>query len=291
VASRALGSALRLGFALFLWDRGVDDAALFLLVASIGSGIGNIVLHLASRSQLPKLAGTPSSTRALLRRALPLGIAGLCQQTYFWADNAFVRVLEGDAWLGRYNACARLLSFMIMAALMAASSAAPWLARRHRAGDVGVATARLSQPLLALAGLGAGLLWSSSGRLLSILFGEGYEVAGPAMQWLLLAVVAVYAGAPFLTAVVAMGGTGSVLGVAASALAVNIAGNALLIPILGIEGAALATLATEISVAGGALLVLGRRGIHPLAERPWAWAGGPLGFALGLALALPLASA
>ena len=75
---------------------------------------------------------------------------------------------------------------------------------------------------------------------------------------------------------IAAGRSRAALGIALAALAVNLVGNALLVPELGAEGAALVTLATESTVALAALLVLVRLGVKPLAA--------PARFLLGPAL-------
>jgi O-antigen/teichoic acid export membrane protein len=85
-----------------------------------------------------------------------------------------------------------------------------------------------------------------------------------------------------MTALVATGRTGSVLRVAAAGLVVNLVGNALLVPRLGIDGAAIATLATEGGVVLGALVALSRAGVRGLGgAAPWRWALGPALFAAG----------
>ena len=190
----------------------------------------------------------------ILRQALPLGLAGLCQQAYFYVDNVFVRSAGGEVPLGHYNAGVRLMSFLIMAAQYATLAGLPWLARRHARGDLGAAAARLAQPLFAGASLAAGLAWPWAGEILVAIFGGegGFEAGGPSLRWLLLATALIYAGAPLLTAVVSTGSTGAVLRVTATALGVNLLGNAVLVPVAGIEGAAAATLATELVVAAAA---------------------------------------
>ena len=139
--------------------------------------------------------------------------------------------------------------------------------------------------MFALAGLATGLLWPFCEPLLS-LFGEPFTAATTSLRWLLLATLAVYLGAPFVTAVVATGRTTAVLSISALGLVVNLVGNSLLVPRLGMEGAAIATLATELTVAASALFVLVRLGAR-LGERAllWRWIGGPAGFMLGRALA------
>jgi O-antigen/teichoic acid export membrane protein len=285
VTVRAIAASASLAFVVVLHSRGVQDPALFLLAVATGSTLGNVLLHLAGRRVLPPRGTETEPIGPLLRAALPMGLAGLCQQTYFYVDNVFVRALEGEEALGHYNVAVRIMSWSIMAAVYASLAALPWLTRAHRAGGLGPALARLAQPTFALAGLGTGLLWPFAGSLLG-LFGADFASAAPALRWLLLAALTVDVGAALLTGVVAAGRSRAVLAIAALGLGVNLAGNALLVPRSGISGAALATFATEATVAFGALVVLARAGSSPLAGRgAWRWLGGPLGFGLGLGLA------
>ena len=281
VAVRAYASAASLVAALALLWLGVRSPGLLLAGLAAGSASANLVLHRASRPHLPRRQAREVPWRALLTAAAPLGLAGLCQQAYFYLDNLFVRALVGPAELGHYNVAVRVLSLAIMVAVYAALVALPWLKREHATGALGPALARLAQPLTAAAGLGAGLLAPQGALVLSI-FGPEFRSAAPSLGWLLGAAVCVHAGAPAMTALVATGRTGSVLRVAAAGLLVNLVGNALLVPHLGIDGAAIATLATEGGVFLGALALLHRAGVRGLGgPRPWLWAAGPALFAAG----------
>ena len=290
VIVRSIASATSLALVLWALTSGVSTPAPFLLAIACGSTLGNLLLHLVSRGHLPPPApqSEPESARLLLREALPIGLAGLCQQTYFWIDNVFVRPICGQEELGRYNLAVRLMSFGIMAAVYAAMASLPWLTREHRAGRLGPAVARLAAPMFLLGGLGTGVVWGLPEPILG-LFGEGqsFTSAAPALRWLMLGGLAVYAGAPLLTAVVASCSSTAVLRIAATGLVINLLGNSLLVPSMGIEGAALATLATEIWVVVGAASTLVKAGAGPVVNRrAWLWLGGPLGFALGYGLSL-----
>ena len=284
VAVRALAAAARLAVVAVLWQRGLASAAPYLFGVAAASAMANVVLHRAALPHLPRSDGPATPERGLFAAAWPLGLAAVCQQAYFHVDNLFVRGFEGLGELGRYNAAMRVLSLLILGAQFAPAVGLPWLARRWRSGDLGEAAARLGQPLFAAGGLLVGLLLPWTGPLLALVFGERFRDAAPTLAWLLLAVWAIHAGAPLLTAVVAAGRTTAVLAIAALGLAVNLAGNALLVPRMGAEGAALATLATEVVVAVGAFAQLSRGSGRPFGARPAGWLGGPA--ALGLAWAL-----
>jgi O-antigen/teichoic acid export membrane protein len=245
----------------------------FLLVHAWGLALGNVAVHLAARRRLPPRAPPLSGMLAL---ALPPALIGLAQQAYFWADNVFVRVSAGEAELGRYNAAVRVFQWLAFFAAFTTTSALPWLARRHEEGALGPAVARLAQPLLAAGCAAAGLLLPWSGALLALAFGPGFDAAAPSLRWLLAALVALFPGAVFLTALLAAGRSRAALGVTALALLVNLAGNALLVPRLGAEGAALMTLFTEGTVTLASLLALRTLGAWPR--------GAPARFLLGPAL-------
>lgn len=281
VAVRAGGSALSLAGVLALRALEVREPALYLVGVACGSTIANFLLHAAAARHLGREKAASIPWRGILRASLPLGLAGLCQQAYFYVDNLFVRALVGETQLGHYNVGVRLMSYGIMVAVYASLAALPWLAREHTAGRLAEAVARLAQPSFALAGLGAGLAWPWAADLLA-LFGPGFESASTSLRWLILAAWTVYLGASLVTSLVAIGAARSVLAVTASGLALNLAGNALLVPRMGIDGAALSTFATELAVALGAALSLARIGVRPWrAPRPWLWLAGPLLFVIG----------
>ena len=287
VAVRAAASGLSLAGVALLHARGEARPALYLVAVAAGSTLGNLLLHAASRGFLARDrrgVARPVALGSFLRTALPLGLAGLCAQTYFYVDNLFIRALEGDTALGHYNVAVRFMSWSIMLAQYVTHTALPWLTRRHQAGQLGAAIDRLGPPLFALAGLATGLLAPWSELLLSI-FGPEFTAAGASLRWLFAAAAVIYAGALFATAVVATGNMLPMLWIAAGGVLLNVAGNALAVPAMGIEGAALVTFLTELFVALSAAWVLARSGAGPSAARAWSWAAGPLLFGLGWWLA------
>jgi O-antigen/teichoic acid export membrane protein len=259
---------------------GVRDPAVLLFATALGSSLANVLLHWSARARLPRTAMPVRAPAGLFAAALPLGLAGLCQQAYFYADNVWVRELCGERALGHYNAGVRLMSFAIMVAQYASLAALPLLARARAEGGIGRAASRIAQPIFLAACAAAGLLHPQAESLLALAFGEEYRAGAAALRWLLLAAVAVHAGAAWLTGVVALGATRAVLAIAAGGLALNCALNALWIPRHGIAGAGMATCATEVYVALASALALGLRGQHALRERAWVW---PIGPALFLA--------
>lgn len=259
---RSAVAALRLLGALLLLSLGSRHFGPFLLWHAAAGSLGHVTLHRLAR---PALGRTRAALEApqrlardpgLLRAALPLALAAVAQQAYFYADNFVVRRLCDAPAVGHYNAAVRVLSLAALVAAFATQAALPWLVRRHRAGRLRAATLRLSLPLL---GMGTLLAWSLAPLaepLLVGLFGAPFAAAAPSLRWLLVALAAIHLGAPALTAVVAAGGSRALLGIVLGGLALNLVGNLAWVPGRGIAGAAMATALTEGCVAVASVLVL-----------------------------------
>ncbi len=291
VLVRAIAAGASLSCVFLFRALGATQPGPFLVAIALGSTLGNALLFFVSRPHLPRapfLFADPKGTgrvRPLFLLAFPMGLASLCQQAYFYIDNLFVRAWVGVVPLGHYNVAVRFMSYGIMLAVFASLAALPWLTREHAAGRLGSAALRLARPSLCAASLAVGLVWPYCAALLA-LFGEGFEGAAPALRWLLLAVLAVYLGAPLVTSVVATGRSRALLVISASGLATNIGLNALWVPAHGLAGAAAATLATELLVALGAALSLLRSGASFRGSgRAWTWLAVPAAFGAGRVLA------
>jgi len=287
-AATSLGTLAIVSLVLGFGVRGVGPL-LFAMTASTSLGHG--ALHLMLRQHLPPRANKGVPLGPYLWLTLPLGLGALCQQLYFWIDNAFIRQQLGEQALGLYNLPVRLFSFAILVAVLAPQAALPWLARAHAQGRMGPALARVGFPLIALGIVSAGFFWMAAPDLL-LAFGPEFPQAASVLRILVVALVCVHAGALWITGMIAAGKTQAMLGLAASGLAINVVGNAILLPRLGLEGAAVATALTEAWVAGYALVCLVRMGVRPvgaLSPKAVAWLVGACFLGMGLGqIARPL---
>lgn len=282
VLMRSAASAMSLAFVLALRFAEVREPALYVLGVAAGSTLANVLLHVVSQRALPPRPARVDPAVRFLRDALPLGLAALCSQLYFYVDNLFVRFYVGEAELGHYNVAVRFMSLLIMIAQYVSLAALPWLARCHAGGQLAGALAGLGPKVFAAAGAAAGLLWPWTFELLE-LFHEGNGAASASFRWLLGAMVAIYAGSLLVTCVVATGANRSMFVISGAALALNVGANFWAVPRYGITGAGCTTFLTEAAVALGGALVLHRNGVRFLAVKPWLWLGGPLAFALAAA--------
>lgn len=287
VRMRAIASGLSLANVALLSLFEVDRPALYLIAVAAGSTVANILLHRAALPHLPPPSNTAEPELGVFREALPLGLAALCAQTYFYADNLFIRAFRSEVDVGHYNVAVRVMSWSIMLAQYTSLTVLPWLRRRQAAGELDIALSKLTTPLFALSGGACGLLWPWTSELLE-LFKPGFGAAGASLRWLLGATIAIYCGSMLLTALVALGKNVAMLWIAAGGVVLNIAANFWAVPAMGIEGAGLTTFATEAFVALAAAVTLHRSGIK--LGPAWRWLGGPVLFMLGAALSslLPL---
>jgi O-antigen/teichoic acid export membrane protein len=122
----------------------------------------------------------------------------------------------------------------------------------------GKAVRALLVPLVAGALGIAAAVYLSAPVALGLLYGPRFVDAAPALATLALAIPLFFANYALTHQVIAWDGQRAYLAVVTAALAANVIGNVMLIPGLGMQGAALSTLATEIVVSAGCLIALGR---------------------------------
>jgi len=264
VLLRGVAASLRTLSIAFLVLDGTTSAAPLLAVHAAWIAAANLAQHWAARKELLRLSKVASAwpavpLRGFLALAFPLALASVSQQAYFYVDNLFVRGMLGTEELGRYNAAARIFSWLVLFAAYATSAALPWLVRQHEAGSLNAATRQLSQPLLVGGVLVCGSAFAFADPLLGFVFGPDFSASAASLRWLLLGALCVFAGAPFLTALVAAGHNWTVAKITTAALLVNVIGNLWWIPSSGIQGAAAATLASEATILVTSLFLLRRR--------------------------------
>jgi O-antigen/teichoic acid export membrane protein len=216
----------------------------------------------------------------LARVAVPLGLA-LCASSLL--VNAPRYVLGDAAQVGVYAALAYLLTGGGALVTALATTAAPRLARYHAAGQERPFRALLTRMAALGAGLGGGgaLVALLLGRpLLGLVYGPGYAAHADVLVLLLLAAVLNWSSLAVGTALDAVRVFRVQLPVQLLALAVVVGAALLLVPALGLVGAALAELLAA-GVKALHYLVLQVRVVNPALRR--AGRGVPAGAALATA--------
>ena len=196
--------------------------------------------------------------RDLLRRSAPYGLATLFGLLYFHVDTLMLKPIRGDVETGYYGAAYRLFSFLVVVPALLATPMLPELARDRTA--FARIYARTFQQALVLGLSAVAAIAVLAGDIVAGLYGlEDYAPSIPLLRLLGFAFAAVCIGTLGGTALVALGRQTSWAKITGSCLALNLALNAWLIPEHGAQGAAIATVATELLAAIAAVWVIRRR--------------------------------
>lgn len=227
---------LSLSFALGELVLGVAFAVAYWIVTAVGWGAWRRVTR--SRG-----ANASVTSRTLLRPGAPLLLAASLFLTINWADTLMLGYFGSAEMVGVYGAAIRVSATMTMILAAATAVYAPRLAALHARGDnkalqhlvrrVAAGSTIVALPLLAI-------LVAVPQPIMSI-FGRGFEAGGGTLA-ILAAGQFINVAIGVLGALLAMvGKEARVLIVVSVSALLNVSFNILLIPRLGIAGAALAT--------------------------------------------------
>lgn len=232
--------------------------------------VGYVVRASARERHLPGLPGRrPREVLAdVWRFNIPRGFASMFEIGIVWVDVLLVGVFLGPAAAGAYAAASRFITSGTMAMEALRVGTAPMLAEAcaRRETDRVQGVYALSSVWLVLLSWPMFLALAAFAPLLMSFVGEGFAVAAPAMTVMALAILG-YLALGNINSVLLMAGLSRVTaGNTLVALLVNIGLNVVLIPTVGLVGAAVAWAASLTldsvlcAVRGGRLL-----GVAP----PW----------------------
>lgn len=240
---------------LWFWRR-LDYLGVAMLVPALAAIVVSIVIaaritrgddHAAEESAL-----TPSR---LLRDVLPLGAGVLVSALYFRIDVYFIQEWHGFQPVGGYNAVFRLVEAtrLLPAAVLAVTF--PLLVT---ASDTQMV--RRIGTMLTIAGTALAIVCALGGSwIVPLIYGDAYSYAAPAFSILALALPLFYLNYALTHQVIGWDGQHAYLLIATLALIANVAANLMLVPSQGINGAAIATVLTEVVVTAGCLMFLNLR--------------------------------
>jgi O-antigen/teichoic acid export membrane protein len=192
--------------------------------------------------------GRPLGSLTVFRRDIwPIGAGIVLSALYFRIDLFLVQLWSGTESVALYNAVFRLVEAL---RLFPAAVLAVMLPALVRAGDLRP-LARVAVSVTAFAIAAAAVLWLAAGWMIPWLYGARYAPAVPAFRVLLLSFPLLSLNLALTHQLVGWDGQRVYAGLCALALAINVALNARLIPIWSIEGAAWATLGTELVLTTG----------------------------------------
>ncbi len=226
---------------------------------SVTNAIGSVVQAVAALRIAPR---RPRPSRAklgqLLRVGIPLGISGMLIVSYARIDQVMVYGIVGSRAAGLYGSVYNILeqsSFVPISIIttLAPVMAASWPENRARL----LRTARLTAELMAIASLG-GFVFASvaADQFVRLVFGPQFAPAAEALPVLAAAFIFICFGYLNGNLLVVLQKQHRLLLISLLALIVNVAGNLVLIPLMGFMGAAWMTLATEIVVFAASLRLI-----------------------------------
>jgi len=190
--------------------------------------------------------------RTFRRDVWPIGAGIVLSALYFRIDVFLVQLWSGTELVALYNAVFRLVEALRLFPAAVIAVALPSLCR---AGDWRPLL-RVAVPMTALAAVAAAVLWAAGGVLVPLLYGAPYARAVGAFRVLLLSFPLMALNLALTHQLIGWHGERAYAVICAVALAANLAMNAQLIPAASIEGAAWATLGTELLLTAGCLAAL-----------------------------------
>jgi O-antigen/teichoic acid export membrane protein len=185
--------------------------------------------------------------RPLVRQSLPFAVLGVLSLLTFRVDVVILSKLVASPELGLYNAAYKLVEFGVLLPSMVTVALFPSFSRLVlRDRDRLKMMYFKVTVVLGLLGVGGALAVTGFSRpLLSILFGPAFLPAASVLVILSWALVLIFLNAPAAPVIQSSAYLEKYLPAAAALLVVNVGLNLWLIPVMGIQGAAWATLGTE----------------------------------------------
>jgi len=207
---------------------------------------------LAKDAKGAKLAKSESPAVLFTRDVWPIGAGIVLSAIYFRVDVFLVQLWSGTEAVGLYNAVFRLVEALRLFPAAVMAVALPSLCR---AADLRP-LARAAAPVTLATAAVAALLWAAADPLIPTLYQARYAAAVPTFRILLLAFPLMSLNMALTHQLVGWDGQRSYAALCAAALVVNLALNARLIPAWSIDGAAWATLGTEVFLTAGCAVAL-----------------------------------
>ena len=253
------GTTLAAGVAALWWRPGVTTLAIAMLIPS---AVTLAVSLRIARTLIPDRPAVPPSRDPAVRPlsafrtdVWPIGAGILLSALYFRIDVFLVEWWSGTAAVALYNAVFRLVEALRLFPAAVLAVLLPLLCRGRDVRRL----ARVAGGLTIFAVVVAAALWVTAGWTIPLVYGDAYRAAVPAFRILALAFPLLALNNALTLQLVAWDGQRAYAALCGIALAVNVALNAMLIPSQSIDGAAWATLGTEVFLTAGCLAALAAR--------------------------------
>ncbi len=217
------------------------------------------VLHVFKKLEttfsLPKF----SDMKTLMRYSLPLGVSALMIQIYHSADIVFLGFTNPGVQLGYYTGAYRIINLISAVPALIYLTYVPDLAKITGGHPVARATREYIAVVIGSGVVIVGICFYFTKDIISLVLGDQFAPSRTVFRILLLNAFLIYVNVALAHLLMAWGENRSYLFVVSSGAAVNVALNFVLIPLYGINGAAIATVCAEAAVCIAAWHYLKKR--------------------------------
>ena len=223
--------------------------------------------RLAVVQQTAYVVSLPDTRREFFTSVAPIGVGIILSALYFRVDVFLLERWSGTTQVALYNAVFRLVDGLRLFPAAVLAVALPTLCRASDSGPL----RRLAAPLTAAA-LGVSVvLWFVAPWLVPALYGAAYADAAAPLRTLLLALPLMALNYALTHQLIGWHGHRAYASICGGALSCNLILNWQLIPALGMNGAAWATVWTEAVLTSGCIIALVQRmPIVPVTSAPTA---------------------
>lgn len=268
--STAVGAVIQLALVLAIAGS-IGGTVVWFTLPALAAAIVELVWKLWAVRHHLRLTIDRSAWWGWCKEAAPLALGGTLSEAYFRIDSIMLERLDGFEAVGVYSIGYK---FADLAGSLPGTVLTPALTLMiHVAGiDVRRFSAVFRQTFLLLLVLAVGVCVGFSlyaEEAISLLYGERYRVASGAATGLILGVGLRFFTQLSFTTLVAVGRNRIYPVAAGAGLALNVGLNLVLIPMWSYDGAAMATIATEVVVVAILGWAASRApGVRPLPWRP-----------------------
>ncbi|MHC5212085.1 MAG: oligosaccharide flippase family protein [Planctomycetota bacterium] len=227
---------------------GVTEPALYLLVFGLGSLVQGAASYVWARRRVQvRFDATREERRRLWSESWPAGVSLTMAAVYYHIDAVMLRPMVGEVAVAHYGAAYRLMGFVLMVPVLFSQVVFPVFSRLWGAGPAALRPVfeNTAAFLLGLGVLVPPVVWLVRHDVMALIFPPEYAAGGQSLGILSLAIVLVFGAYPHVLALLAAGEQRLMMRLSITGAALNVGLNLVLIPRLGISGAAWATVATE----------------------------------------------
>ena len=256
-------ATLVFGIVALLWRPDVTVLAIAMLIPVATTLL--VSVRIATRLATPRSAPGGGQyaidDESFVKDVLPIGAGIVLSALYFRIDVFLVQWWNGTEAVALYNAVFRIVEALRLFPAAVLAVALPALCTAADLRPV----ARVATGVLLFAFAAAAVLWLTADWTIPLLYGERYAEAVPAFRILLLSFPLLSLNYALTHQLIGWNNQRTYAALCGVALVINIVLNARLLPAMSIDGAAWATLGTELFLTCGCVLALATRGARSMA--------------------------